>query len=116
MNEKSLLKFSLIIGVLGLVFLFYAESNLTPELRQISSLSNSDIEKNVRISGIIESISRLPSITKLKLKDNSRSINIAVFNKDNIQLEKGSKIEITGKVSLYNSALEITADKIRTIP
>ncbi|MDD5193464.1 MAG: OB-fold nucleic acid binding domain-containing protein [Candidatus Nanoarchaeia archaeon] len=118
MQEKILLKISLIISILG-IFLLLTISNLqNPALIPIKNLNECLINKNVQIQGSIINIKDYDNFKILTVKDKTGKISV-LLNKNNhknlennINLKLNQQITIVGKVAEYNEKLQINADKI----
>ncbi len=114
-KEKTLLKVSLIFALIGILILIFLSEKLSLESSQISSITNSSIDKSVKVKGTIASIKDTPSVLILTLKDNTGEIKVVAFKNQNITLQKNSIIEVEGIIKQYQNSLEIEAKKITLI-
>ncbi len=114
MDNNKILLLSFIGSIFGIFLLFYLEDSIILPLKDISSISRSDIEKNIRIAGIVKSVSNAPTFTKLVLIDSNSSIEVTVFQND-LKIKKNDKLEVIGKVSFYKSKLSVVADNLKNI-
>ncbi len=111
MQEKTLIKISLVTTIIGLLFLFFYVDNL--EIK-ISDLSSAKPEEEIKISGVVERLSTEDKVIFLTINGYKEEINeVVVFNDEEIFLEEGDYIEVTGLVENYQGKKEIIANKIR---
>ena len=108
MDEKRLLKFSIIVSLVGILLLFGFSKLIIPKSIEISKIDEMYIEKMVFVEGIIKSVNINDNRTIFFL-DNS-TIMFLAFSK--IELNKGDNVAVEGKVLEYNDYLEIIVDKI----
>lgn len=112
MDEKNLLKVALICSIIGILITFIFADKLEPTVMDISDISSSLVEKSVRVQGTVTSLRETSSVLILDVKDDSGSIKVVGFNPEGVILDKGSIVEISGKVTEYKGLLEIDAKKI----
>ena len=112
MNEKNLLRVSLVFSLLGLLILFYITYNTEIKKYDIGSLNKDYIDKTVRVNGVIESFSETPGLYLITIKDNSGKITVIAFKDETINLQKGIKVEVIGQIVEYKDDLEIIAKQI----
>ena len=115
MKEITILKFSVLISVLGIFSLMIISELSSIELRDISSITKEDLETKVKIQGKLISIQETPGLYILTVTDFTSTIPIIVFKEESLDLRKNSQVEIEGKVAEYEKKLEIIADTIRYI-
>jgi DNA/RNA endonuclease YhcR with UshA esterase domain len=129
MDENTLLKISLISCLVGILILLYMGENSKVNLSDISTiLEEKNIDKTVKIQGTLNRVTKTPEVIITNIQDETGNIPIIIFtnnetkildfftpNKKEIDLEKGMRVEITGKVIEYKGQLEISADEIRRI-
>ncbi len=103
--------------------------NSKVNLSDISTiLEEKNIDKTVKIQGTLNRVTKTPEVIITNIQDETGNIPIIIFtnnetkildfftpNKKEIDLEKGMRVEITGKVIEYKGQLEISADEIRRI-
>jgi RecJ-like exonuclease len=114
MNEKTLLKISLIFSILGILLILFISENTSIDLSNISEITKENIDEKVRIQGIVTNIVETESLTILNVKDNTGKITIIIFE-IGIGLQKDQRVEIIGSVTDYEDQLEIMADQIKKI-
>ena len=112
MNEKQLLRVSLIFSLIGILLLFFLTYELKVKLYEINSLSKDNLDDAVRVKGVIESFAETPGLYLITIKDDNGKITIVVFKDEKIPLQKGLNIEIIGQVVEYKNELEIIAKQI----
>lgn len=114
MKEKTLLKISLTISLLGLVviFIFYQKAEM--DTKDIGKISISDINKNVKIKGQVQNVGDKNGIIIMEISQPER-ITAILFKKKNesINIKKGDIVEIFGSVEQYKGKFEIVANRIR---
>jgi DNA/RNA endonuclease YhcR with UshA esterase domain len=85
--------------------------------RTIGSLTNADENKIVIVNGKITSASPFSSGTRYKLDDGTGTITLILFSdvlssaKNSAAIIVGARVQATGKVNLFNNALEIVPAK-----
>ena len=109
----NLEKISLIISVVGIIFLLILSQKLEPKEMKISDISNKMIEGYAKIRGDLVSIKSLDNMQILKIEDKTGIITAVVYGKTN--LSNGTRVEIIGKVVRYRGSLEIEVQKIRVV-
>ena len=115
LQEKILLKISLIISIIGIFILYLISSKISINTIKISDINEDLIDKEVKIKGTVKQYFNNPSVIILKIEDETGSIKVAVFkNKDTVFKTK-TNVEITGTVRKYKSELELIAKTIRIL-
>ncbi|HLC86161.1 MAG TPA: OB-fold nucleic acid binding domain-containing protein [Candidatus Nanoarchaeia archaeon] len=112
MNDKILLKISIIAAVFGLCTIIILGNVISLEESDISKLDKNSIEKNVKIKGIVNSVNSLGGIKLIEIQDNTGKIDVVVFSK-NIYAKKGSIAEIEGKLTIREGKLQVNAETIK---
>lgn len=111
MQEKHILQTSLIITLIGLMFLyFYAEefdTKVTPSIENIQPATQ------IKMIGKITKVTNTDKATFLQIEGQRiETTNVILFNKENIFLPEGAYAEIYGTVEEFNGQKEIIASKI----
>lgn len=110
MKDKTLLKFSLVWSIVGIILLlFIAEYSEPSKINIIDSEDN--LGKTVKINGKVLSFVSKPTVTFIEIEDYSGKIVVVSFDK--LERPKCSNLEVSGKVKLYKGNLEIIADSIK---
>lgn len=115
MEKKNILNISLILSLLGILLLVFISENSSAKLVSISSITQGHIDKDVTIIGKVSSINKHGDINFLKVKDGTGKIDVVVFKSNNLVLKSGNKVEVYGKVAIYDGKLEIIAKSIRLV-
>jgi len=111
MQEQTLFKIALISAIIGLVFLFLYSQTI--DLKQVEHLDDAFLTEQIKINGVIESITSTNKATFLKITGSKiDTFDVILFPEEKIDLKEGDAIEITGKIEEYNGKKEIIADKI----
>lgn len=114
MQEKTLIRLSLVTSFLGVLGLFILSFFVKYELMAIADIDETAIGKTVRVQGEVISIRQSSQGEIMELQDETASILIILFTKDQY-LGKNTELEVLGTVAMYNCALEIKAEKIYLI-
>ena len=111
MEEKTLLSASLIMVLLGLTFLyFYAEE---VQIRAAQQLGNLPPEEEVRLQGVISRVSQQDRVAFIELQgERVETIDVVLFADEDVYLQEGDYVEITGTVEEYQGKKEVIASKI----
>ena len=111
MDDNTLIKLALIIGVFGIIMLYFVSSITDIENSSIGKLNQLDDSQSVKVEGKITKIIKKDKVTYLELLQ-EETVKIIVFNDRNLSLKNNELVEITGKISENNNENEIIADKI----
>jgi len=111
MNEKLILKISLAVILIGLIFLFFYADGL--DLKIVETLDSIPVEETVKIKGIINKITVNDKVTFLTVQG-EKVVNTEVifFPEKEVPLQEGDLVEINGIVEEYEGKKEIIADEI----
>lgn len=107
MEEKTLLIISVICLCVGLSLLYFASENT--ELKEADNLAQ-HLDEDVKITGIVRKVSSHDGITFIEI-DKKQNVKVVFF--DEIDVSMGELVEITGKVSKYETDFEITGKNIK---
>lgn len=116
MEEKTIFKASLSCTLIGILLLIFLAENMEAKQLKISDLNLNMLDQETKIIGNITSIRQTKGLIILSIKDESGSIPAVLFKKGDEYFEKGTEVEVTGKVSEFNSQVQITAKQIKTLP
>ncbi len=89
----------------------------TPAARSIGSLSPGDEDRTVVVSGRISRASSFSSGMRYTLDDGTGTITLLLWSdvleetKNGDALKVGARVQATGKVNIFNNALEVVPDK-----
>ncbi len=111
MQEKQLIKISLIVAGLGLlILLFFADSF---ELVTTNNIENIENEQEVKLQGTIIRLTKLDKVVFIELEgEQVVKSDVILFPNEDIYLEEGNYVEITGTIEEYNNKKEVIANEI----
>lgn len=110
MKEKTLLKIALIASLIGILILLFISSKLEVNEKTISNIDETDIGSSLKIDGVITNIRKTNTVTFIDIAQ-LEEMKVVVFNEE-IDLNRGDYVEITGKIEEYKGSTELIADKI----
>ena len=114
MKDKTLLKISLLMAIIGLLSMLYLSDKLELKPITIILISTNMLDQNIKIRGSITNAVNLKKIQILEVQDHTGKIEVVLFD-ENIKLKKGEYIEVEGKVSKYKNKLQINAELIKLL-
>ncbi len=111
MNEKIILKISLIIVVLGLVFLtFYSDG---VELKAVERIDSALPEQEIKLKGIINRLTTTEKVSFIELEGQKvEKTKVILFPDGDIYLKEGDYVELSGTVEEYQGEKEVIANKV----
>ena len=119
MDDKTLLRLSVVIAVAGLVSLIAAAQLAEPMKIPISKIDENLIGRGIEVNGTVESISVKDGNIFIRITDGSNGIDVVMFkqdaNDDAYAIKEGDSIVVMGKVNFYRNSLEIVANSLRHI-
>lgn len=104
----KLLKISFIGAIAGIILLFIISENISINKISIDRIDESYIGRSVRFLGNVTKISSGEKFSSIEIDG---KILVVLFDK--VNLTKGDKIEVIGKVDEYKNKTEVVADSIR---
>ena len=113
MENSTLFKISIICSLIGIFIILIVSEKLDISQSNIGSINKSMLDQKVKIKGYVSSAIETPGLYIININDETGNITAIVFKEVQINLTKGSIIEIEGKVVEYKDKLEINADLIR---
>ena len=111
MKVGLILKIAFSVSLIGILILLFLSETIEPRLVTISSLSNKDLNKKVKISGEILEIENKEGFQIISIKDQTGEISIIANTQLQIS-EIKKNITIVGLVQEYEGNIQISADKI----
>jgi len=110
MKEKTLLKISLIITIIGIAMLFIYSEKIDSEKNEIMP---EFIDKDIKISGTITKLTKTDNLVFLELSYEKKTKGI-IFNKNlgNLNIKKGDSVSVTGELEEYQGELELIINRI----
>ena len=109
MQDSTLLKIALITGLIGVFSLMIIMFSTEIQEVNISEAKAMEEDNIIKITGTIERITTKEDFTIINLRK-EESITVVMFEK--IDLNKGTKVEIEGKIQDYKGEKEIIAEKV----
>jgi len=106
------LKTTLLISLIGILFLLILSNFLQPRLIEIKDINDNLLNKKVRVQGEILNIKNYEdsSFQVISIRDETGKIDLTT-NKI-LNLTNSQRIAVIGTVTEYNQYLQIQADKI----
>ena len=115
MQEKLLLKISLICTLIGILALFFlSEYVIKVDEVSIDKLDELGEGKDVKIKGYVENIKDLDKIAILDVSQ-LKSISVLLFKSGNLTINEGDYVEITGEIQEYNGKMELIGNEIKKL-
>ena len=111
MEEKTLLKISVILTIIGIISLFIFTNTLNLENINIEQLEHR-IDKDITIKGEVVSYRDYGKTAVIKLSQPA-TVDIFLFKRENLTIENGEFITVKGEVKEYAKGYQIVADTIQ---
>lgn len=110
MNESIITKISLIITILGMIFIFsYSEE---VDLQAVASLDTFEPEEVVTITGEVHNLRSAGNVTFLEISgQKALTMPVIIFAKSSLQ--EGDLVQVTGIIEEYKGKKEIIASKVK---
>lgn len=112
MEEKVLLKLSLIVSLTGILILIFISNSIEIKEYKISELNKDTIGKDVKVEGRITRITETPGLYIFNIEDETGEITAIAFKEDPINLTKDIQVILEGKIIEYKNKLEIEVQQI----
>jgi len=110
-EEKTIFITSLIITLIGLLFLYFYADEFTTEA--VQNIDNIPKTTEVKITGTIRELTTKDKVTFLTIEgEQTITTNAILFQKEELFLHEGDYAEITGNVEDYNGKKEIIISKL----
>ena len=111
MQEKQLIKISLIVASIGLlILLFFADSF---ELVAVNNIENIENEQEVKLKGVITRLTQLDKVVFIELEGQQAiKSDVILFPNEELYLQEGNYVEIIGTIEEYNNKKEVIANEI----
>jgi len=109
MHEKTLLKISLISGIIGVIALF-----LISQTAKIPEGGLLEDEGLYTVKGEIKRITELDEVTFVTI-DREDDLTVIMFKDYPVDLHKGEFIEVIGKASERDGEVQLIGNQIRII-
>lgn len=111
MEDKTLLKVSLICSILGILILIFISHKIEIPITDIREINKDQLDQKIKVRGEISSITSLDDITILTIDDSTGEIKTVLFDK--IDLKQNTVVEISGTIEEYKGEIEIIIDDIK---
>ncbi len=113
MDEVRLRTVSIVISCIGLAALITLSFFLEPPLISFADIHPGLVESKVKVEGTVQSIRVTSSVTQIKVAEDE--MLIVSFKKLPEDIQRGSRVELIGKVQLYKGEMEIVVEQIRLV-
>ncbi|MBT4935261.1 hypothetical protein HOL21_04790 [Candidatus Woesearchaeota archaeon] len=111
LQEKMLIKVALAITLLGLTFLFFYADEFTIEIAD--RIDTIPAEEKVRIAGEVTRVSTHENVIFLEVEGKrTETMDIIVFNDEDLYVKKGHYVDIVGVVEDYKGKKEVIAERV----
>jgi RecJ-like exonuclease len=115
MNERTLLLISLTGALVGLLILFYISEKIQLPISEISSITRSQLDQNVKVQGYVTYFKETKGLYIFKVKDSTGEIQAILFKDQPVNLAKNDYIELEGSITEYQGKLEIQGENLRLL-
>ena len=114
MKDETLLKTSLIVAAVGLVFLFLLSGTIQPTAATIAQLNGDILDQKVQVTGIASSVKTSSAgHTFFIMTDDTGKISVVAFAGSKLQPPNEScRVTVKGRLQEYKGQMEIVADSI----
>jgi len=110
MDDKILLKLAFFISSLGMALLLFFSYTEEVPLFSLGAVHGGMLDQTVRVQGNVFSVRSYGSVTSLVLEDEQSRLNVVFF--EDLDVKKGSVVEVIGTVGLYQDTLQIVGDTL----
>ncbi len=112
MEDKTLLKLSLIVSLTGILFLMIISDNMEIKEYKIKDLTKKQVNKDIKVKGTITKVTETPGLYIFNINDNTGDITAILFKEDPINLTVSQEVILEGKLVEYKDRLEINVQQI----
>jgi DNA/RNA endonuclease YhcR with UshA esterase domain len=128
-TDDKLLKIALVTSLIGIIGLIAFTPTIEVKEVEIKDINKGMIDEEVKITGVIVDVAQSSSKTSyfLTINDGEAQISLIIFESQvaeiqskNLDIEdfNGRKVEVVGKITEYNSDLELilsSGDSLRIV-
>ena len=116
MKEKTLFKIALICSFIGLIGLYFISDRISIDRIKISEIDREDIGEEIKIVGKVERVANSDKVVFLEISEmKTESISVILFKDRDIEIKKGSYVEVEGEIDDYNGEREVIAGRVKII-
>lgn len=112
MNEKMLLKISIIGALVGIFVLYLISDNIKINESSIGKIGSGEVGKDVKVNGIVKDVFNGEKVSIITITQ-PEEMKIVFY--DNVSLKEGDYVEVIGEVEEYNGKMEIMGNRVRVI-
>lgn len=109
MQDSTLLKMALLTSIIGLILLAIILSTMNFEEVDISQTRDLEEGMSIKVSGVVERVNSKDGFSVLSIRK-EEMISVVVF--DSVNITKGQRIEVRGRIKDYKGEKELIADSI----
>ena len=117
-TDDKLLRIALVTSLIGIIGLIIFTPTIEVKKIDIEDINRGMIDEEVKIDGVIQDISQSSSKSSyfLTVNDGTGQIPLIIFESQAAEIQsnsfdiddfKGRKVEVVGKITEYNSQLEL---------
>jgi aspartyl/asparaginyl-tRNA synthetase len=111
MDEKSILKISIVAIIIGMVFLFFYSGEI--DIQAVERIDTAIPEETVEMSGVVSRVTQMEKVAFIELVgERKEKVDVIIFKDDDIFLKEGDLIEVSGTVEEYEGKKEIIANSV----
>ena len=110
MQERTITRISLIITILGLIFIFFYAEEV--DLQTVASLDTIEPEEVVTISGTVHNLRSTENVTFLQISG-QKTVKMPVIIFSKVLLKEGDLVEVTGMIEEYRGKKEVIANTVK---
>ena len=128
-TDDKLLKIALVTSLIGLIGLIAFTPTIEVKEVEIKDINRGMIDEEVSLDGVITDVSQSKSKTSyfLTINDGEAQIQLIIFESQVAEMQsrnldiddfKGHKVQVVGKITQYNSELELilsSGDSLRMV-
>lgn len=112
MKEKTLLKLSIAVSIIGLTVLFIVLESISIDTVMLNKIDGF-VDEQVIIEGVVVDISKTNSTTFVKIEKNEIT-SVVLFGKTPL-VDVGDFVQLRGKVTEHNGKTEVIGEEMRVI-
>ncbi len=111
MQEKTLVRVSVMVIIIGILFLFFYSETIN--LKPNPSLKEINPGEPVKLKGTISKITQKDKVAFIEMEsERVEKTNLILFPDQKIFLKEGDSVEISGTVEDYNNQKEVIGNKV----